>query len=152
LGAALRHVKLHGALYNLAAREAAWADAIVQAIGTSGLEPVLYVPWGSALVRAALSNGLRIAHEVFADRTYQPDGSLTPRSRSDALIEDADVAVAQVLRMVRAGVVRATVGTDEPIVADTVCLHGDGPHAVVFARRLRKELAAAGVAMKAFGA
>jgi UPF0271 protein len=152
LGAALRHVKLHGALYNLAAREAAWADAIAQAIGTIGFEPVLYVPWGSALARAALSYGLRIAHEVFADRTYQPDGTLTPRSRSDALIEDADVAVAQVLRMVRAGVVRATDGTDVPILADTLCLHGDGRQAAGFARRLRQELAAAGVVVTAFGA
>ena len=95
---------------------------------------------------------MQIANEVFADRTYQRDGSLTPRSRSDALIRDGRVAVAQVLRMIREGVVRATDGTDVPIVADTVCLHGDGPDPVAFARRLRAELAAAGVDVKAISA
>ena len=90
-----------------------------------------------------------MASEVFADRTYQPDGSLTPRARADALITDEAVAVAQVLRLVCDGRVRATDGRDVAVVADTVCLHGDGVHAVEFARRLRAELAAAGVALGA---
>lgn len=151
-GTWMRHVKLHGALYNLAARDAALADAITNAIWGSGFEPILFVPCGSELAKAAQRNGLRVANEVFADRTYQRDGSLTPRSRPDAFIEDETAAAAQVIRMLRDGVVRATDGSDVPIVADTLCLHGDGPHAVAFARRLRKELAAAGVAVKAFGA
>ena len=97
------------------------------------------------------ARGLKIANEVFADRTYQRDGSLTPRSRPDALIHDEAVAVAQVLRMIREGVVRATDGTDVPIVADTVCLHGDGSNPVAFARRLRMELGQAGIEVRAFG-
>ncbi|MES1167257.1 MAG: LamB/YcsF family protein, partial [Pseudomonadota bacterium] len=102
------------------------------------------------LLRAGRAFGLRVAGEVFADRTYQPDGSLTPRSRPDALISGEAAAVAQVLRMVREGVVRATDGTDVPVAADTVCVHGDGPRAVAFARRLNVELRRAGVAVRAF--
>jgi UPF0271 protein len=93
---------------------------------------------------------LRVASEVFADRTYQADGSLTPRTRADALIVDEEVAVAQVLRMVREGVVRATDGTEVKIEVDTVCLHGDGEHAVAFAQRLNAALRAAGIAIKSF--
>ncbi len=148
----LRHVKAHGALYNLAAREPAVAVAVVEAVRDADPGLVLFVLPHSALAHAATARGLRIAHEVFADRTYQRDGSLTPRMRPDALIRDEAVAVAQVLRMVREGVVRATDGTDVPVVADTVCLHGDGPDPVAFARRLRAELDAAGIAVKAFDA
>jgi UPF0271 protein len=146
--APLRHVKLHGALYNLAARDAALAEAIVEAVSDCDDALILFVLPDSALARAAAARGLRIANEVFADRTYQRDGSLTPRSRPDALIHDEAVAVAQVLRMVREGVVRSTDGTDVPIKADTVCLHGDGPSPVAFARRLRAELHAAGIAVR----
>jgi UPF0271 protein len=152
-GATVQHVKLHGALYNLAARDAVMAKAVVNAIGMTGKNPVLFVLAGSELERVARANqDFAVVSEVFADRTYQPDGSLTPRSQPDALIHDEDAAVAQVLRMITAGVVRATDGTDVPIVADTVCLHGDGPHAVAFARRLRAELGAAGVEVKRFAA
>ena len=91
---------------------------------------------------------LRTANEVFADRTYQPDGSLTSRSRQDALIQSPEGAVAQVIRMVRDGQVVATNGTLVPITADTVCLHGDGPKAVQFALSLRQALQAAGVDIK----
>ena len=146
----LRHVKAHGALYNLAARDAALADAIADAVSAIDPALILFVLPHSALARAGTARGLRVANEVFADRTYQRDGSLTPRARPDALIHDESIAVAQVLRMVREGVVRATDGTDVPIVADTVCLHGDGPHPVAFARRLRAEFATAGIAVKAF--
>jgi UPF0271 protein len=143
------HVKMHGALYNLAARDEAVADAITEAV--IAIDPTLrlFALAGSLQARVAEARGLRVAHEIFADRTYQRDGSLTPRSRPDALIHDEAVAVAQVLRMVRDGVVRATDGTDVPIRADTVCVHGDGPNAVVFARRLRAELVAAGIAVRA---
>ena len=89
---------------------------------------------------------------MFADRTYQADGSLTPRSRPDALIHDAGAAVAQVLRMIREGKVRATDGTDVAIQADTICLHGDGPDPVGFAQRLNRELRQAGIELKAIGA
>ena len=151
-GPKLRHVKLHGALYNQVSRAAHLAAGVVGELARAWPDLILFALSGSRLAAVGRSRGLRVAEEVFADRTYQRDGSLTPRSRPDALITDENAAVAQVLRMVREGVVRATDGTDVPITADTVCLHGDGPHAVAFAHRLRKELAAAGVAVKAFGA
>lgn len=143
--APLTHVKPHGALYNLAARDAAVAKVIAEAVRATGAPLVLFALAGSELVRAGRAAGLQVAEEVFADRTYQRDGSLTPRSRADALIDDEARAVAQVLRMVREGKVRATDGTDVSIRADTICVHGDGPHAVAFARLLRTELAHAGV-------
>lgn len=146
----LRHVKAHGALYNLAARDTATADAIAEAVRAIDPALILFILSDSALALAARARGLRIANEVFADRTYQRDGSLTPRSQPNALIHDEATAVAQVLRMVREGVVRATDGTDVPITADTVCLHGDGPDPVAFARRLRAELGAADIEVRAF--
>ena len=146
-GARLAHVKPHGALYNLAARDAALAVAVADAVHAAGPELVLFGLAGSHLLAAAQARGLRVASEVFADRTYLPDGSLTPRSRPDALIQEEDDAVAQVLRMVREGKVRALGGRDVAVRADTVCVHGDGPHAVAFARRLRAELTRAGVTL-----
>jgi UPF0271 protein len=148
-GARLTHVKPHGALYNLAGRDAALARAVAAAVGRADPGLILVGLAGSQLLAAASAAGLRVASEVFADRTYQADGSLTSRSRPDALIADEAVAVAQVLRMVCEGVVRATDGRDVPITADTVCVHGDGPHAVGIARRLRAELGAAGIAVRA---
>ena len=149
--APLRHVKPHGALYNLAARDRAVAEVIAGAVQAADATLVLFALAGSELARAGKAAGLRVAEEVFADRTYQRDGSLTPRSRPDALIADEATAVAQVLRMVREGVVRATDGTEVMITAETVCVHGDGPHAVGFARRLKRELTEAGVELRAVG-
>jgi UPF0271 protein len=149
-GAGLSHVKPHGALYNQASRDRALADAIAAAV--RGIDPslVLFGLAGGELLAAARAAGLPAASEVFADRTYRADGSLTPRSQPDALIHDEDAACRQVLRLVREGRVRATDGTDIVVEADTVCLHGDGPHAVPFARRLRQALQTAGIAVRAF--
>ncbi|MDP3070052.1 MAG: 5-oxoprolinase subunit PxpA [Opitutaceae bacterium] len=148
--ARVRHVKLHGALYNLAARDARLAQAIVDAIRVTEKNLILYVLAGSELERVARAKGHgMVVAEVFSDRTYQADGSLTPRAWPDALIHDEAQAVAQVLRMVREGVVRATDGTEVPIRADTVCVHGDGPQAVAVARRLRASLEEAGVVLRA---
>ena len=146
---AVRHVKPHGALYNLAARDRGVAAAVVDGILAVDARLRLYALAGSELVRVARGKGLVVAEEVFADRTYQRDGSLTPRSRSDALMGDTGAAVAQVLRMVKEGVVRATDGTEVAIAAETVCLHGDGEHAVEFAEKLRAELLAAGIEVRA---
>jgi UPF0271 protein len=152
-GADVTHVKLHGALYNLAARDRALAAGIVAALWRTAWRPLLFVLAGSELELVAReTDPARVVSEVFADRTYQPDGSLTPRAMPEALITDADAAVAQVLGMVRDGVVRATDGSEVAIRADTLCLHGDGAQAVAFARRLRNELAAAGIAVKAWRA
>ena len=147
----VRYVKPHGAIYNLAARDRAVAEVIAEAVYECDPKLMLFGLAGSELVTAGRARGLVVASEVFADRTYQADGALTPRTRADALIVDEEAAVAQVLRMVREGVVRATDGTDVPIVADTVCLHGDGANAVAFARRLNTELRAAGISIRAFG-
>ena len=136
----LMHVKPHGALYNMAARDAALAQAVAEAVREDAPRLILFGLAGSQLLAAGRACGLHVASEVFADRTYQPDGSLTPRSRPEALIQDEDDAVAQVLRMVRDGRVRAVDGADVAIQADTVCVHGDGPHAVAFVRRLAREL------------
>jgi UPF0271 protein len=149
--APLRHVKPHGALYNLAARDRAAAEVIAGAVQAADATLVLFALAGSELARAGRACGLHVAEEVFADRTYQRDGSLTPRSRADALITNEATAVAQVLRMVREGVVRATDGSEVPVTADTVCVQGDGMHAVAFACRLKRELMAAGVELRAPG-
>lgn len=149
-GSLLRHVKLHGALYHQVSRDPGLAEAVAAELARLWPELVLFAPAGSVLVDVARTRGIVVANEVFADRTYQRDGTLTPRSRPDALIRDETHAVAQALRMVREGVVRATDGTDVRVRADTICLHGDGVHAVEFARRLNAELEVAGVVIKPF--
>jgi UPF0271 protein len=150
-GSRLRHVKLHGALYNQVSHDPRLADAVVSDLVRLWPDLILYALAGSQFARLASARGLRVAEEVFADRTYQPDGSLTPRSAPDALITDEDAMVAQVRSMVQRGVVGTVGGREVPVTAETVCLHGDTPHAVAVAERLRKELAVAGVAVKAFG-
>jgi UPF0271 protein len=147
-GARLAHVKLHGALYNMAARNSLLAEAAAHAVYELDPRLVLFGLAGSAQIRAGEATGLAVAHEVFADRTYQADGSLTPRAQAGALIEDEALAVAQALRMVREGQVRAVDGADVAVRADTICLHGDGPKAVAFARRLKKALADDGVELR----
>jgi len=148
-GGQLHHLKPHGALYNMAATNAALAEAIAEAVYRVQPELTLYGLAGSELTRAGEKLGLRTAHEVFADRTYQANGTLTPRRQPNALITDAATAIAQVLRMVQEGQVRAQQGPDVAIRADTVCLHGDGAHALEFAQRLHAVLRAAGVTLAA---
>ena len=143
--AKVAHVKPHGALYNVAARDFTVADAIAAAVREIDPNLILFGLAGSELLRAGRARGLRVASEVFADRSYQPDGSLTPRGQPGAILASEAAAFEQVLRMVQEGVVRATDGTDVLAVAETVCLHGDGPRAVAFAWRLRADLAAAGI-------
>jgi len=151
-GGQLHHLKPHGALYNMAATNAALAEAIAEALYKVQPELTLYGLAGSELTKAGEKIGLKTAHEVFADRTYQPNGTLTPRRQPDALITSSEVAIAQVLRMVQGGWVRTQQGSEVAIRADTVCLHGDGAHALEFARQLRTALAGAGVVVQASGA
>jgi 5-oxoprolinase (ATP-hydrolysing) subunit A len=139
-GAVMHHVKPHGALYNMAARHASLAKAIAQAVRDFDASLVLFGLSGSFSISAAKALGLRTASEVFADRTYQDDGSLTPRSEANALIDDEMKAVAQVMQMVKKGTVTSVSGKEVPIVAETVCIHGDGRHAVQFARAIFKSL------------
>ncbi|MDO8542751.1 MAG: 5-oxoprolinase subunit PxpA [Opitutaceae bacterium] len=147
-GRRLRHVKLHGALYNQVCREPLLADGVASELGRLWPHLVVYALAGSAFARALRSREMRLAEEVFADRTYQRDGSLTWRSQPDAMITDENRAVAQVLRILREEMVTSVDGVDLPIHADSVCVHGDGPNAVALARRLREELAVAGIAVK----
>ncbi|GGK76164.1 LamB/YcsF family protein [Rufibacter glacialis] len=149
-GGVLHHVKPHGALYNMAATNPALAQAIAEAVYNVAPEAVLYGLAGSALVQAGEKLGLKTAHEVFADRTYQQDGTLTSRRLPNALITDQNEAVRQVVRMVKEGVVRSQQGVDVPIKADTVCLHGDGTHAVAFARQIREALTKENISLRAF--
>jgi len=136
----------------MAARDPALAAAVAAAVHKAGPELILFGLAGSELIKAGQARGLRVAREVFADRTYQPDGSLTPRSQPGAVIGDANAVVAQVRQVVRDGLVTATDGTKVPLTADTVCLHGDGPNAVFFANRLKTELKKAMIEFKAPGA
>ncbi len=143
--ARLHHVKAHGALYNMAAKDEPLAKAICQAVKDVDASLILYGLAGSKLIDAARAIGLACASEVFADRSYQDDGSLTPRTRAGAMIEDVNVAVAQVVRMAREGLVRSVDGKDVPVQADTLCIHGDQPNALVFADGIRRALEQAGI-------
>jgi len=150
-GGRLVHVKPHGALYGQAASDAPMAEAVAAAVRAFDANLILVGPAGSQLVRAGEAAGLAVAREGFADRRYEPDGTLTPRSRPDALIGNPAEAVAQVLSMVERGEVTARDGTVIAMPVDTLCLHGDGPDAAAFARRLRMELAGRGIGLAALG-
>lgn len=139
-GETMQHVKPHGALFNMAAKDSKLAEAIAQAVYDVSPSLILFGLANSESTKAAEKIGLRTAHEVFADRTYQADGSLTSRLQSDALITDTDKSVAQVVRMVTEGKVTSQQNTEVDIQADTVCIHGDGEHAVAFAKKIRETL------------
>ena len=145
LGGRLSHVKPHGALYNMAARDGSLARAIAKAVKDFDSRLVLFGLAGSELVRAGHEAGLKVANEVFADRTYQADGSLTPRSQQNAVIHEVESSIAQVKRMVAEGKVKSVQGADVEVLADTLCIHGDQPAAVEFARRIRRALADGGI-------
>jgi UPF0271 protein len=150
-GGRMRHVKPHGALYNMAAKRRDLAEAIAEAIYQVDPELILFGLSGSELVFAGEKIGLITAHEVFADRTYQIDGSLTPRKEPNALITDEQQAVAQVVRMVKEGTVLSQQGQDIAIKADTVCIHGDGAHALEFACKIREFLEKSSITVQAVG-
>ncbi len=151
LGGRLNHVKAHGALYNMAAKAPPLADAIARAVKDVDSSLVLFGLAGSEMIRAARQLGLPYASEVFGDRTYQDDGSLSPRGQPGAMIEDVEQSAAQVRRMVTQGVVRSREGKDVAVQADTLCIHGDQPGALDFVRRIRADLAEAGVVVQAPG-
>lgn len=139
-GTALHHVKPHGALYNMAARDKSYAATL--AMATKAIDPglILYGLSGSELIHAAKALQLRTASEVFADRGYEADGSLTPRSKKGALLTDVQAVLAQALQMVEYGLVTTSSGETIPVLAETICIHGDGPHAVEFAGAIFKHL------------
>jgi UPF0271 protein len=147
MGAHLHHVKPHGALYNMAAKDETMATAICRAVQDFDSGLVLYGLSGSLLVREANAIGLTAYSEVFADRTYQHDGHLTPRTHAQALIGDTRQALQQVLQMVQRQTVTSISGEEVSIVADTVCIHGDGPHALAFAKAIKEMLVGNGIAI-----
>ncbi|WP_343668002.1 5-oxoprolinase subunit PxpA [Chitinophaga sp.] len=139
-GTTVQHVKPHGALYNMAARDQHLSTIIAQAIRDTNPALCLFGLSNSWLIKAAAAAGLKTASEVFADRTYQDDGSLTPRSQPNALIDNEADALKQVLQMVTKQEVTTVNGHIVPLRAETICLHGDGAHAVAFAKAVHKTL------------
>ncbi len=135
-GTRLRHVKPHGALYNMSARDAGLAGSIAKAVQNFDKELILFGLSGSQSIGEAQAIGLQTASEVFADRTFQDDGTLTPRSQPNALIDQTEKAIAQILQMVKEGTVTTVSGKKIPIIAETICIHGDGKHAVEFAKAI----------------
>ena len=136
----LQHVKPHGALYNMSAKDPGVAQAIARAIKDYDANLILFGLSGSGSIKAAMDIGLKTQSEVFADRTYQDDGNLTPRSQANALIHDASEAVAQALQMVLKKTVITVSGKTIPVIADTICIHGDSAQAVAFAKAIHAAL------------
>ena len=145
LGGKLSHVKPHGALYNLAGRDSVTAAAIVRAVALVNPELIVFGLSGSLMARESAAAGLFFANEVFADRTYLDDGSLSPRSLPNAVISDPETCIKQVLQMVVQGSVTSLGGKTIHLGADTLCLHGDGLQATVLATRIHASLLAHGI-------
>ncbi|MEJ8855698.1 5-oxoprolinase subunit PxpA [Variovorax robiniae] len=148
-GGALSHVKPHGALYNQAVKDPALADALCEAVRRFDPSLRFFGLAGSGMIDAARRAGLQPVEEVFADRGYNADGSLVSRKLPGALIEDDAQAIAQAISLVRDHRVRAIDGSLVAVNAQTVCLHGDGAHAVQFAKSIREKLGAEGIAIQA---
>jgi UPF0271 protein len=150
-GIRLQHVKPHGALFNMAVKSARLAEAIVRAVVAFDRSLILFGLPGSEILNAGRAAGLRVAAEVFADRAYEPDGSLTPRSRPESVVRDPTIVVSRAVRMIAERSVAAVDGTTLPVEADTICVHSDTPGSGNLASQLRAALKAAGVDVKAIG-
>ncbi|QGG48535.1 LamB/YcsF family protein [Heliorestis convoluta] len=148
-GGQLHHVKPHGALYNKGAIDPALADAIASAIKKLNPQLFLYGLAGSELCKAGQRQGLKVVREAFVDRTYQEDGTLTPRQQEKALIHDADQALQQALSIIEKKAVQTTTGTWISLEADSLCLHGDNEKAVELAQYLRKKFSEKNITIKA---
>lgn len=151
-GVKMQHVKPHGALYNMAAKDETLSRAICEAVRDFDRELIVLGLAGSALVSTARELGLRAASEVFADRACEPDGTLVARSKPGAMITDEDEAIRRVLRMVTEHRVEAVTGEDIAIAPDSICVHGDGEKALLFVQKIRAALAADGIEVKALDA
>jgi UPF0271 protein len=143
----LVHVKPHGALYNMAARDPVLAEAVCRAIAEVDAGLILLALAGSELIRAAEKQGLPVAREVFADRAYEEDGSLVSRGKPGALVTGEDEVLRRVVGMVKEGRVMAVTGKEIPLTADSVCVHGDGPQALAFVRKINARFKAEGIAI-----
>lgn len=151
-GVRLQHVKAHGALYNMAARDRGVADAVARATALVDRTLILLGLPDSQLTAAGRAAGLRTASEGFADRAYQADGSLVPRSQPGAVIDDADAVVARAVTMARDHTVVAINGTRVALDVETICVHGDTPGAAALAGRIREALQRAGIGVQSLGA
>lgn len=152
MNATLHHVKPHGALYTMAARDQEMSMTIAQAVYDFNHKLVYYGLSGSCMISEAKKIGLQAAQEVFADRTYQQDGSLTSRDSEGALIEDEKAAINQMLMMVKEGKVETIDKTLIPIQAETICIHGDGKLAEQFAKSIHQQLKKEGITIKSIPA
>ena len=150
-GLTLQHVKPHGALYNMAAHDAALAGAIAKAVAAFSRSLILFGLPGSELLKAGKAAGVRVASEVFADRAYEPDGSLVLRSRIGSIIHDVEAVVARAVGMAKDGTVIAIDGSTIHVQADTICIHSDTPGADELAAKLRAALESAGILVKPLG-
>jgi UPF0271 protein len=150
-GTGLQHVKPHGALYNMAARDRALSDVIARAIAAIDRSVILFGLPNSPMLDAGRDAGLRIAAEGFADRAYQPDGSLTPRSRAGAVIHEVDAVVARAVRMATEGIVLTPEGQEVALRVQTICVHGDTPGAAELVRRIHDALERSGVTVAPIG-
>jgi UPF0271 protein len=148
-GAKLHHVKCHGALYNMAATDEGLSEAMVKAVKDLGSGIILYCLSRSKNFEIAKKSGIPVAGEVFADRGYADDGTLAPRDKPGGMIEDPQASVKQVLGMIEGGYVMSLAGKRVPVAADTLCLHGDQPGAVLFAQTLRKVFTEKGISVAA---
>ena len=140
-GVKMQHVKPHGALYNMAAKDYELSKAICEAIYEYDKDLIVMGLSGSEMIKAAHDCGLKAASEVFADRAYEEDGTLVNRRKPGAMIEDEDEAIKRVVRMVKEGKVTSITGKDIDIKADSICVHGDGEKALLFVEKIRKALA-----------
>lgn len=147
-GAKLTHVKPHGALYNMAANDPMVADAISKAVKEIDASLVLYGLPDSASESSAKAHGLRFYREVFSDRTYTNEGRLTPRQEPHAMIETTEQSIAQVMQVVLHQTITSTDGQEISMQADTICIHGDGEHAVEFAQLIKQSLDQQGILIK----
>lgn len=136
----VHHIKPHGALYNMAAKDKKLAKAVAESILSCDENLIVFGLSNSFLITEARAVGLKTANEVFADRTYQEDGNLTPRNHPNALIDNIDDMIQHTLRMVKDGKVKTVSGKEIPIIAETICIHGDGSNAVEFAKVLKEEI------------
>jgi UPF0271 protein len=150
-GVRLQHVKPHGALYNMAARDRVLADAIARATQAVDGSLILFGLAGSQLIEAGKRFGLRTACEVFADRAYQASGALVPRDQSGAVLHDSDTVVSRAVAMVRDRAVTAIDGTRVELEVDTICVHSDTPGAADLAARIRRALTDSGVEVVSVG-
>jgi UPF0271 protein len=148
-GATLHHVKCHGALYNMSTADEALSEAMARAVKDLGGGVILYALSNSRMLEVARKVGVRAAGEAFADRGYTDEGTLSPRGKPGAMIEDEAKAVAQALGMIEQGSVTSLTGKRVPVAPDTLCLHGDQPDAVSFAKALRRAFAERGIAVGA---